>query len=162
MKKTTGVVLSLVSGAIGVAAGAGVTMGKLNKTIDWSQSRIDKFKSYFDIMNQWMIWKNSGRSLSEYFEMKGYKKIAIYGMGELGCRLYEELKNTDIEMVFAIDKNGGNGLHPEIKVVGVEQIDETADVIVVTPIYAYDDVEEILMDKVDTPVISLEEVVYGM
>lgn len=163
MRKSTTVILSLVTGLIGAAVSVGIILQKFNKKIDWRDKRIDKFKSYFDIMNKWMIWKHEGRNLCEYFESNGYKKVAIYGMGELGNRLYEELRDTDIEIAFAIDKRS-NSVNSEIIVVEPEELNDdfAADVIVVTPVFDYDNIESLLIEKVDILIISLEEVIYEM
>lgn len=163
MKKGTTVIVSLVTGLIGAAVSAGTMLQKFNKKIDWRDKRIDKFKSYFDIMNKWMMWKHEGRNLCEYFESEGYKKIAVYGMGELGNRLYEELKDTNIKIVFAIDRKSNN-VTSEVTVVEPDELNDefTADVIDVTPIFDYDNIESMLIEKVDIPIISLEEVVYDM
>lgn len=161
MKKSTTVIVSLVTGLIGASVSAGVLLQRYGKKVNWFSKRIDKFRSYFDIMNQWMIWTHMGRNLSEYFTAKGYRRIAIYGMGELGNRLYEELKDTDVEIAFAIDKRI-NDVHSEIRVVEPDSIDTDIDVIVITPVFDYENIEEMLMEKVDIPIISLEEVVYDM
>lgn len=162
-KKGAAVLLSLGTGFAGAATGAAAVFKQLNKSIDKKDKRIEKFKSYFDILNQWMIYKHEGRNLCEYFEKKGYKKIAIYGVGELGSRLYEELKGTDIEVAYGIDKrNISWSDDTATKIVEPHMIDEPVDVIVVTPVFDYDAIEEQLMDVVDYPVISLEDVVYEM
>lgn len=163
MKKGSAILLSLGTGIVGAVAGAGTVMKKFNENIEKKDKRIDKFKRYFDILNQWMAYKHEGRNLCEYFEKKGYKKIAIYGVGELGSRLYEELKGTGIEVAYGIDKKSISwNDEAESKIVEPDMIDEPVDVIVVTPVFDYDAIEEKLMDIAEYPIISLEDVVYEM
>ena len=159
MKKGAAFALSLVTGVAGAAAAAGAVFRKFNQKIDWKDKRIDKFKGYFDVTNQWISLKNQGHSLEEYFTKNGYKNIAIYGMGELGNRLAEELEGSSITAVYGIDKNAENVYSP-IELKGIDDELPPVDVIVVTPFFIYDEVEELLMDRVDYPVVSIEDVVF--
>lgn len=159
MKKGMGAILSVLSGAAGATIGAGITVKKFNKKVDWYEKRVDKFKSYFDVTNEWIRLKNQGKNLAEYFQKNGWSHIAIYGMGELGNRLLEELKNSDIVVEYAIDKHAEKE-YAEINILEVEEELPIVDVIVITPIYVYDEVEELLAEKMNCPIVSIEDVVY--
>ena len=78
-------------------------------------------------------------------------------MGELGNRLYEELKETEIIMKYGIDKNSGFG---EIEILDIDDELPEVDVVVVTAVFDFDKIESNLKDKVNCPVISLEDIVY--
>lgn len=43
--------------------------------------------------------------MKDYFLRNGYKKITIYGMRYVGETLLDELKNSEINVVYGIDKN---------------------------------------------------------
>lgn len=159
MKKGAAVLLSLITGGVGAVTGAMTVLQKLNTKIDYKDKRIDKFKGYFDVTNQWICLKNQGRSLEEYFIKNGYKNIAIYGMGELGNRLLEELEGSSIKAVYGIDKNA-ESLYSPIELKEIDDELPPVDVIVVTPFFIYDEVEELLMDRVDYPIVSIEDVVF--
>ena len=50
------------------------------------------------ILLRWIAIKQAGRDLGEYFVRHNYSAIAIYGWGNIGKLLFNELKNfTDIE-----------------------------------------------------------------
>lgn len=156
MKK---VVLAGLSTILGAVIG-GVVMGTINeKVLKKKEEKVDKFKSYYNMLNQWLILKNEGKTLAQFFENKGYHSIAVYGMGEMGNRLYEELKNSGIEIKYSIDKEAGS-TYAEIDVKGLEDEWEKVDTIVVTAVFAFDDIEKEIMERVDYPVISLEDIVY--
>ena len=57
------------------------------------------------ILEQWNKIKDAGYGIVDYLNKNGYKRIAIYGMGNLGYRLYEELDETGIEISYVIDRN---------------------------------------------------------
>lgn len=52
-----------------------------------------KFKYYFTLLNKWMVLKSRVVSLVEFFRNNNMQKIAIYGGGEIACRLIRELKD---------------------------------------------------------------------
>lgn len=156
MKKGLISLLSLVTGAAAGAVAAGTFQGK---TIEQKSQKVDKFKSYYNMLNQWLILKQEGKSLEKYFLDNGYKTIAVYGMGEMGNRLYDELKGSSVEIKYAIDKNAASTFS-ELEVVDPEDDFAEVDAVIVSAIFAFDEVEELLQKKVDCPVISLEDVVY--
>lgn len=151
--------VAVLSTLAGAAAGAAVT-GKIHgQTIEQKVEKIDKFKSYYNMLNQWLMLKQEGKTLEKYFIDNGYKTIAIYGMGEMGNRLYDELKASQIQIKYAVDKAAEN-TYSEIEVVDGEDKMEAVDAIVVTAVFAFDEIESTLEKKVDWPIVSLEDIVY--
>jgi lactate dehydrogenase-like 2-hydroxyacid dehydrogenase len=120
--------------------------------------KVDKFKSYYYMLNNWMTLKQSGKKLEEYFIKEKIGKIAIYGMGELGNRLYEELKGTDIEVLYAIDNTPGY-TYSDINVFSIEEPLEQVDAIVVTPIFDFINISQKIEEVLSVRVISLEDVI---
>lgn len=158
MKKIS--ITALVSGGlIGAAITGGFLSYKKNKVIMEKENKINKFRSYYCLLNQWLALKEEGKKLESYFINNKYKTIAIYGMGELGTRLYNELKNSSIEVLYAIDKNA-TSIYSDLKIYGPNDKLDTVDVIVVTAIFAFDDIVNDLNKISHCPVISLEDVVY--
>lgn len=152
-------VVAFLSGIIGAVIGA-VGSGYLgSKQIERKTEKVDKFKGYYNILNQWLVLKQEGKCLSEFFKVNNYKTIAIYGMGEMGNRLYDELKDSEIEVKYAVDKNA-DSTYSELNVIYPEEDFEVADVMVVTATFAYCEIEEKLSKKISFPIVSLEDVVY--
>ena len=148
----------LVGGMAGVAAG-GAAIGKvLKKESKEKDELFRKVLSYYFIYDQWLSVRQGGKSLVNYFEQNGYKTVAIYGLKELGERLYDELKNSDIEVKYIIDKNA-DALYTDVDIVTPDEELECVDVIVVTATFYYDEIEEMLYHKTDCPIVSLEDVI---
>lgn len=162
MKKGSIAVLSALAGsAAGLAAGA-VSIGKLMKTgIKDKNELSEKMISYYGILNHWLSLSQKGRSLSEYFEDKGYKRVAIYGMKELGERLFDELKHSGIEVVCIIDQNP-SGILAEAAVLHPDDQLPEVDAVVVTASYYFDTIRKEMQRRVECPVLSIGEIVYGM
>lgn len=159
MKKGLVAVLSTLVGGV---AGAAILNQKDQKIQQKQKDRIDKFYDYFHLVNQWLSLNHEGKSLVQYFEKNGYKNIAVYGTGELFNRLQEELKGSSINIAYGMDKKADR-IYTDIEVLSLEdEWRDDVDVVVVTPIFMYDELEEMIMDRLDCPVVSLEDVVYGV
>lgn len=145
--------------------GSGITLGigmaKLMKRSDKTESeRTLKFKTQFYMVNHWVSILQANHNLLKYFEENGYDKIAIYGLGTLGGNLANELKD---KVVFAIDESAEGRDGSRFPVYYMEDdINEKADVIVVTPVSAFWEIKAKCEQKFDCPVISLEDVIYDI
>lgn len=149
----------LFGGMVGAGIGVAVA-GKFYKgTIEDKDKKVDKFKGYYNMLNQWMILKKEGKTLASWFVDNGYRTIAIYGMGEMGNRLYDELQGTEIKVLYAVDKNG-SATYSELDVVDLEDELENVDAMVVTSVFAFDEIKEQLCQKVDFPIVSLEDIIF--
>lgn len=129
------------------------------KKINEKDMKVQKFKDYYTMTNKWLEIKNKGNNIEEYFKKNGWVNIAIYGMGELGNRLYEEMMESTVKIHYAIDKKSANR-YSSITVLTMEDELSPVDVIVVTPIFDYDSIKTLLEEKTDVKIISLEDVIY--
>lgn len=149
--------IGLVS--LGFSAGVGTVIKMKGNVTKQKEEKVDKFKKYYETLLQWVQIKQDGKNLEQYFINNGYSTIAIYGMGEMGTRLYNELKDTSITVKYAIDKNA-EGTYSELNVVTTEDELESVDAVIVSAIFAFDDIEEELSKMIDCPIISLQDVVF--
>lgn len=156
MKKGTKTVMALLSGA---ATGALLAGKLLNRPVKGQDKKVDKFKSYYNMLNQWLVLKQEGKSLTGYFVDNNINTIAIYGMGEMGNRLYDELKGSGIKVEYAIDKNA-ESTYSELDIKTLEDELPFVEAIIVTAVFAFDDIEKEISSKVGYKVISLEDVIY--
>lgn len=147
--------------ATGFAGGFVVKNYYANKVIQEKSDKINKFKSYYNILNKWINAKNEGKRIDHYFIQNHYSNIAIYGMGELGSLLYNDLKASGIIVQYAIDSNPSS-TNSELNIYGVDDELPKVDAIIVTPVFAFDEIEQKLQNVIDCPIISLEEVVFSI
>lgn len=151
--------MSILSGAVGLVLGGYVVGNESKKTIDELEEQSSKITGYYRILNRWLMLRQKGITFIDYFSRNGYYKIAIYGMKELGERLYDELKGTDIKVVCIIDKMAED-LCCEVPVITPEENIPACDAIIVTASYYYQSIELVLAQKVKCPIIPIDEVVY--
>lgn len=156
MKKSVVGILGTVVGFVG-----GVTIGGKLQDKPQNNKKVEKFKSYYSVLNQWLFLKQHEKSLEEYFVNNQYKSVAIYGMGELGNRLYDELENSSIHVKYVVDKEAMS-VFSKVDVRELDEITDDIDVVVVTAFFAMEDIQPLVEDKVSCPVISLEDVVYEL
>lgn len=158
MKKLMIFGLSALTGVtIGTGIIAKIYIDKARKI----QSDLDKYQTLFLMTNQWIKAKQNGKDFSAYFEKNGYHKIAIYGMGYLGETLLDELKGSNISVVYGIDRRAGAFYtNIDIDVVSISDDLRPVDAVVVTAITYFSEIEEALSDKVDCPILSLEDILY--
>lgn len=158
MKKGVISVVSILAGAAAGAAAVGkITGSRLGKT----EAMSNKLHSLFLMMNRWVNIKQKGKNLASYFEKNGYQKIAVYGMSYAGETLLEELKDSDVEVLYGIDKNS-DVIYADIDVVTPEDSLEEVDAVVVTAVTFFDEIEEVLSSKMNCPIISLEDILDEM
>ena len=141
MKKIGSTILAALTGAV---VGAG-TVGKIGKDrLAEANAMSIKHLELFKMMAQWVQVKQEGKKLASYFESHGYKKIAIYGMSYV---------------VYGIDKNAAS-IYADIKILPKIDSLEEVDAIVVTAITFFDEIEKMLAEETDCPVVSLEDVLF--
>ena len=156
MKK---IIISVVAALVGSAVGAGRTFCHMEKKLNCQKELSEKHFQLYRLMNKWVYVKQEGKCLAEYFGCKNYRRIAIYGMNYVGETLVNELKDTNIDIVYAIDQNASN-IDMDLKVVTIQEELEPVDVIVVTPLMDYDVIEEKLRAKISCAIVSIEDVIY--
>lgn len=113
----------------------------------------------FGLLDQWMMNRNQGMHIENYFVKNGFESIAIYGMGSLGNHLYAELESSEkIRVAYAIDKKGYSMFE---KLAVKQPIDtlEKVDIVVVTLVRGYNEVISLLKEKLSCPVVLIEEVI---
>lgn len=156
MKKST---LSILSTLGGTLAGALVVKKFAGDETEKQQKMSDKHLALFLMMNQWVAVKQEGKNLADYFDRMRYKTIAIYGMSYAGERLVEELKDSAIQIKYGIDQKA-DSIYADIDLRTLEDELEKVDAVIVTPVFFFDEIEEKLSQKMDCPIISLEDILY--
>lgn len=79
-----------------------------------------------EIDSKWLKVKGNRQNIGFFLYKKGFRNVAIYGMGNLGCRLYDEIQDSDIRVLYVVDKKTeylSEVIHvkcPEEKLVGID------------------------------------------
>ncbi|MCI8946965.1 MAG: hypothetical protein HFI91_07895 [Lachnospiraceae bacterium] len=156
-KILTGITSICLFGA-GVAAGVVVTAKILTEISEEYRKSSDKFGRLFRLMSQWVQRRQEGKSISSYFHKNGYHTVAVYGMGRVGETLIKELTDSDISVKYAIDQSAGK--NSEGFIVSPDSALECVDVVVVTPIASYGEIKLKLKEKMNCPIVSIEDILF--
>lgn len=135
--------------------------------IDKEESIINneaKFRMYTRVLEQWVAVKQIGVAFSSWFEENGFKRIAVYGMGKIGQLFINELMDSGIEVYYGIDKNyTKNDIKlGKVKVNGIDEKWDDVDIVVVTAMAEFESIKCLLREKVDCPIVSLEDIIYEL
>lgn len=122
--------------------------------------RIEDYERYLNMMNQWLILAQEGKSLERFIMRQGWQRIAIYGMSIYGRHTIRDLKKTDCTVVCGIDRKRMSPYE------GVEILEPTdqlpqIDVVINAVLHRHQEVERDLQKVISCPVVSLEDVVFG-
>lgn len=123
---------------------------------------LDKYTNFYIILDYWLKLYEDNKSIDMYFRQRGYKKIAVYGMGVLGKHLEKQLCNKEVSIEYVIDK--GMFFQEELmkKFEEVKNNLPEVDVVVITAIMEFESIEKQLKTFMKCPIISLEEVVLSI
>ena len=122
-------------------------------------SLADRYHSYWHILDLWLRLIENGGSLSGNLEKRGYKNIALYGIGMLGLHVVRQLENSQVKIVYGIDQRGGKDVNQGFPVYKKEDMLPDVDAVIVSATYDFGSIYDYLKEKVKCPVISLEEIV---
>ena len=140
-----------VIGAVCVAKRAGSAI--LRK-----QQELEKHQKLFLVLDAWVKKKQQGKSMECFLKRNGYHSVAIYGLGNIGKLLEDELRGS-IKISYGIDRKN---IPAEFPVYKPEDDLPEADVVVVTAAYEFEEIECMLKKKLSCPIYSIEDVIYFM
>lgn len=158
MKKGLLTVLSTLAGTV---AGVYAAVRAMKKKLNHKAKMSDKHLALFLMMNEWVRIKQENKSIAEYLEKEGYQEIAVYGINYAGETLIRELEGSAVSVKYGIDRNADN-ICAEIEVMTPEKELPKVDAVIVTAITAFDEIEEKLSMQMDCPILSLEDILYGI
>ncbi len=121
-----------------------------------------RFREYYNVMLQWVLLLQKGIKIDEFLKSRGYSKIVIYGMSDIGnCLVSEIKKGCNCEILYTIDQ-GNPKLYYNVPCYKLKDLWnlEKPDIIVVTIPYLYDQIKDDITRIGDYMTISITELVY--
>ena len=123
--------------------------------------QVKKKERLCKLLHKWLENGVNAKKLIDYLKRQGCSSVAVYGLAALGERFIKCLEETDIEVKYAIDRRKAN-IKAEVPVYSMDDELPDVDMIVVTAIYDFKEIEEELSDKMECTIISLEQIIYEM
>lgn len=119
----------------------------------------NRYKKYYSICNKWIKILNVKGSLIQYFQTREYKKIYIYSDGELTHRLLEDIGDKLDNLAGIIVKNKCNFAKKYIYYNKYEIDNDENNLIIITPIYAFEEIKNELVGFFKGKIISIEDLI---
>lgn len=114
------------------------------------------------LLRKLMYNKNQGRGIVDALMKMEIQTVAIYGWATVGQVLYDELKSSEIRVIYAIDKNW-DSLYSEIPIVCLDKNIPDVDLIIISLVDTIDTVvEDIKQTKKRVRIVSAEELIYRL
>lgn len=135
---------------------------KKYREIETLRNKVQNAINMYKTVYQWINVKLDQEKIENYFLDRGFCKVAVYGMGDLGNLFLRELqKSGNVKIIYGIDKNAG-AIISEIPIVKPECVDNESDVVVVTILEEFETIKSSLTLYTNAKIISLEDVVYNL
>lgn len=158
MGKKLNFAVGMITGAISGISGS---LKCYEKKIIKSEKDSYKFRIYYELTRKWVEAYQLGRSLEDLLFEKGYEDVAIYGMGDVGYLLFRELESSKIKVKYGIDKDPiGRGF--DLPIVAPSKDMEKVDAIIITAVFAFNEIKEMLESLVDCPIVALDDLIYEL
>lgn len=127
------------------------------------ESRLYKNIQINKIYDLWLQRILENKNIAEYLKIKGYKNIAIYGFGNLGKRLYDNILNTKkgINISCVIDR-ALSGTENKINIVDINDNIPDVDIAIVTCVNDFEKIKAALNNKDIDNVTSLYDILNEM
>lgn len=123
--------------------------------------RLNMFEEFFHILDQWMTLHEDGINLSMILEEKGYREIAVYGMGNMATHIVQELKDSPVNVSYIIE-NTSDSYYVDAEIKSLEN-DELPKVDMIIYTYGLNNVQVRgdLYRKTGARIYSLAEVIFN-
>lgn len=154
-------IFMLLGGIIGAVISNRITYKKQIKERLELEELSEKHKALFLMMNQWIKVKQEGKNLYTYFIENGYNRIAVYGLSFAGETLLNDLRGTPVQVAYGIDNNA-EGIYLDLDIVTLDASLDEVDAVVVTAVYYFEEIRDLLSKKIHCRIISLEDILYEL
>ena len=130
----------------------------LSEKIWVKKEELNNIQKYDTLLNNWMYLRDRNIRLANFLKKYGYQNVAIYGMGKIGTHLFFELRESDVRVLFGIDRSNINNKNG-IKIYNPEDEMPKVDAVIITIINEYDKISEKLSKNMDCSMIAIEEII---
>ncbi len=110
------------------------------------------------ILLKWITLKQDKVGFGKYFSTHSYHTIAVYGLGEWGVRFIRELQDSDVKIKYVVDKNIER-VSTDFPLYTPEDELEEVDVLVVTAVRSFREIEAQMSCKLQCPIVCIENVI---
>lgn len=120
---------------------------------------IAKAQSNYEVMREWVYSNQIGHPIYRFFLQNNYRRIVVYGGGEIGLLLCQEIHSQEqLVLQYVIDKKK-RILPIPVAVFQHFQREIPCDIVVVTPVFDYPQIREVLTAQGAENIVSVKDVI---
>ena len=153
------VIFSFTSFIAGTVYGGIRTVRLISGEFKKMQKRQDFFEGLYRQINEWFTKEQAGKTLAMYLEKKQYKRIGIYGMGNLANRIYDALKSSHIKVVCCIDEN--KSFYSDAKLITMDDDFPEMDAVIITDFRNGEDIKKRIRKKGKFDICFLDNIIFN-
>lgn len=139
---------------------------KLEDMVNDRDQSMNRYMVYYNNLVQWISKINNGKTLNKWLGKQNYKNIIIYGAGQIGWIVYEQLREEkNINNILVCDSNKNSKIFEGIDVIGLEELKnfDTKDyLVIVTPIHVGSVIKKALKKEGISNTIAIDEIIREM
>ena len=128
----------------------------------------ERYQYSYQTVLRYLVIKCQDKTPADFFEKNNMRKIAVYGVGELGKCLIRDLVDSNIQIAYIVDQAFTS--YPKgylgIPVISVDDIQkqQDVDVMVVTVLYELNTIVDLLLQRnIDLGrIINISDIVYSI
>lgn len=117
----------------------------------------EKDSRYLHLMDQWMEYREEGKSIAKWLTNSGFSSVIIYGYGIFGRHLLTELKANKFIVTCIVDKKVTATEEGQI-IFTLEDELPISDAMIVTAITSFHDVYRYYKDRFDGLIIPFDQI----
>lgn len=135
----------------------------LNKQTDSNryvnrEIQIQKFRLFYRTLLRWIGAKHDGKNIKDYIKKNNLRDIAIYGYGDMGKLLYNELAGQGIHINEILDKRKDKLQTDKVRI-KLPKDGNRKNTIIVTAIHDFEDVKGELKELGYLEIVSLQDII---
>jgi len=141
----------------------------IDKKYQAERNRANRYFLWFTVFVRWIENERDGKKLEEYLLSRGYEDVAVYGAGVIYDLVYAALRDTDVNILYAIDRTAFDGKKRTDKnglpIITAHEIpeQEKVDAVIVTCIQDYAQILKLIRDvSADIEIVSLDTMIYSL
>lgn len=153
--------LAIISACAGAIIGGAYVKHVFKEQEIKTKEENKKLEKSFTLYYHWFLLKQNNVNISDFFIENGIENIAVLDLSAQGRRFIDELKGTDINVLYAIEKYNPAAIHETLDVLRLDDDDLPAcDAVVVCSMEGFPEIERKLKEKLgeECKVISLQTV----
>ena len=122
-----------------------------------TKRRAERSETDYRVLLRWMKLNQRGISLADHLLKLGFGKIAIYGLGDMGRLMFDELTGSKVKIEYLIDRNPQYGFG-DIPVLGLSETYPPVDAIIVSLPWDIENIKDKIGKNSGNTIVSILDI----